>query len=87
MAPEILPSGATGERPEAASRAEGRGSAEGVAGFKSLGVREMGYRTAFLACSVTSADARFGYALGRLRWGKRRADARARGDLISVRLV
>lgn len=36
-----------------------RNEAEGVTGLKSLGVREMSYRLAFLACSVHSISARF----------------------------
>jgi DNA replication licensing factor MCM6 len=32
------------------------GGGEGVTGLKALGVRDLTYRIAFLACSVTSAD-------------------------------
>ncbi|XP_012251592.2 DNA replication licensing factor Mcm6 [Athalia rosae] len=35
-------------------------SIEGVRGLKSLGVRDLNYRMAFLACSITSTSARFG---------------------------
>jgi len=31
---------------------------EGIAGLKALGVRELNYRFAFLACSVKSANPR-----------------------------
>lgn len=31
---------------------------EGVSGLKALGVRELTYRTAFLACSVTATSSR-----------------------------
>ncbi|XP_029173730.1 DNA replication licensing factor Mcm6 [Nylanderia fulva] len=33
---------------------------EGVSGLKALGVRELTYKTAFLACSVTATSSRFG---------------------------
>lgn len=31
---------------------------EGVSGLKSLGVRELTYKTAFLACSITATSSR-----------------------------
>lgn len=34
------------------------GAAMGVSGLKSLGVKDLTYKTAFLACMVQSADAR-----------------------------
>jgi DNA replication licensing factor MCM6 len=37
------------------------GIANGVTGLKSLGVRDLQYKTAFLACMVQSADARVSY--------------------------
>ena len=36
------------------------GDVEGVRGLKSLGVRDLTYRLAFLACSVTATNPRFG---------------------------
>lgn len=36
------------------------GEADGVRGLKSLGVRELTYRLAFLACSVASTNPQFG---------------------------
>ncbi|XP_070172210.1 DNA replication licensing factor Mcm6 isoform X1 [Polyergus mexicanus] len=33
---------------------------EGVSGLKTLGVRELTYKTAFLACSITATSSRFG---------------------------
>ena len=36
------------------------GDIEGVRGLKSLGVRDLTYRLAFLACSVTATNPRFG---------------------------
>eukprot|EP00516_Mucochytrium_quahogii_P007095 CAMPEP_0203752172 /NCGR_PEP_ID=MMETSP0098-20131031/6127_1 /ASSEMBLY_ACC=CAM_ASM_000208 /TAXON_ID=96639 /ORGANISM=" , Strain NY0313808BC1" /LENGTH=925 /DNA_ID=CAMNT_0050642213 /DNA_START=374 /DNA_END=3148 /DNA_ORIENTATION=+ len=37
---------------------------DGVTGLKSLGVRDMSYRLAFLACSIHSSSSRFGLGLG-----------------------
>jgi DNA replication licensing factor MCM6 len=39
-------------------RAEGSVGGGGVTGLKSLGVRDMSYKTAFLACMVQDADGR-----------------------------
>lgn len=43
-------------------RGGGRGeqgpASQGVTGLKELGVRDLGYKTAFLACHVKSGDAR-----------------------------
>lgn len=43
---------------EAARGAGGSAGAAGVTGLKSLGVRDLQYKTAFLACMVADADAR-----------------------------
>ncbi|KAJ1641011.1 hypothetical protein T492DRAFT_925371 [Pavlovales sp. CCMP2436] len=51
----------TGQRTEVRSKQEGRGAdAGGVSGLSTLGVRELAYKTCFLASSLSSADARFG---------------------------
>lgn len=50
-----------GTRAEINSRHKGGdGQPEGVRGLKSLGVRELNYRMAFLACSVATSNTRFG---------------------------
>ncbi|KAK3908270.1 DNA replication licensing factor Mcm6 [Frankliniella fusca] len=50
-----------GTRAEISSRHKGGESQpEGVRGLKSLGVRDLNYRMAFLACSVASSNTRFG---------------------------
>ncbi|KAE8744607.1 hypothetical protein FOCC_FOCC008736 [Frankliniella occidentalis] len=50
-----------GTRAEINSRHKGGESQpEGVRGLKSLGVRDLNYRMAFLACSVASSNTRFG---------------------------
>eukprot|EP00697_Spironema_sp_BW2_P004245 gnl/Spiro4/15778_TR8483_c0_g1_i1.p1 gnl/Spiro4/15778_TR8483_c0_g1~~gnl/Spiro4/15778_TR8483_c0_g1_i1.p1 ORF type:complete len:835 (+),score=235.12 gnl/Spiro4/15778_TR8483_c0_g1_i1:38-2542(+) len=50
---ELMP--AHGQRAAAAAN-----STEGVTGLKALGVRELTYRLAFLACGVQSQDSKFG---------------------------
>lgn len=55
-----LPAGCLGARAEAVPRGklnEGY-EAEGVQGLKALGVRDLNYRLAFLACSVKSSNPR-----------------------------
>ena len=50
-----------GTRAEMSSRHKGGESQpEGVRGLKALGVRELNYRMAFLACSVAATNTRFG---------------------------
>ena len=39
-------------------RGDGGVASQGVTGLKSLGVRDLQYKTAFLACMVQGADAR-----------------------------
>jgi len=41
-------------------RGDGGVASQGVTGLKSLGVRDLQYKTAFLACMVQGADARVG---------------------------
>jgi len=51
--------GARAEKSERGRRTGGQAD-EGVRGLKALGVRDLSYRLAFLACSVTSTSPRFG---------------------------
>ena len=56
-----LPGGNRAEMQREASRASNMASGvggSGVTGLKSLGVRDLPYKTAFLACMVHDADAR-----------------------------
>ncbi|PIL37368.1 hypothetical protein GSI_01061 [Ganoderma sinense ZZ0214-1] len=60
-----LPGGENATLQREAARAQGNGAASsiggvGVTGLKSLGVRDLQYKTAFLACMVQDADARNG---------------------------
>ncbi|KAF7307455.1 DNA helicase [Mycena indigotica] len=59
-----LPGGNQAQLQRDASRGSGRavtgGISGGVTGLKSLGVRDLQYKTAFLACMVTDSDARSG---------------------------
>lgn len=53
-----------GTRAEMNSRHKGGESApEGVRGLKALGVRELNYRMAFLACSVAATNTRVRYCV------------------------
>jgi DNA replication licensing factor MCM6 len=54
--------GSGGARTESSARhrPQGGDGAEGIRGLKALGVRDLHYRTAFLACSVRSANPRLG---------------------------
>ena len=49
----------TGARAESASRGRGN-ETEGVQGLKSLGVRDLHHKTAFLACNVLCGTMRIG---------------------------
>ena len=58
-----LPGGENATLQREAARSQGNGAASsvggaGVTGLKSLGVRDLQYKTAFLACMVQDADAR-----------------------------
>ena len=60
-----LPGGNKAELQREASRSTATGAAAsvggaGVTGLKSLGVRDLAYKTAFLACMVHDADGRVG---------------------------
>jgi DNA replication licensing factor MCM6 len=48
------------QRENQGGRGEGGVASQGVTGLKSLGVRDLQYKTAFLACMVQSADTRAG---------------------------
>ena len=52
--------GLPGERLEL-GRVDARNPTEGIAGLKSLGVRDLTYRLSFLASSAQPAESRFGY--------------------------
>ena len=43
-------------------RGAGQGTLPGVTGLKSLGVRDLQYKTAFLACMVKDADGRVSFS-------------------------
>lgn len=64
MVPDVsqlgIPGGTAAMQREAAGGGRvGEGiTAQGVTGLKSLGVRDLTYKTAFLACMVQSADSR-----------------------------
>lgn len=47
-----------GTKPEMQRETNGTGVSGGVTGLKSLGVRDLQYKTAFLACMVHDADGR-----------------------------
>lgn len=63
-----LPGGNKAELMREANRANGASGASavggaGVTGLKSLGVRDLQYKTAFLACMVHDADGRVGFLI------------------------
>ncbi|ORY81338.1 MCM2/3/5 family-domain-containing protein [Protomyces lactucae-debilis] len=63
VVPDVSQLGIPGVRAEAMRSGNGRGgqegfASEGVTGLKSLGVRDLTYKMAFLACFTQSADAR-----------------------------
>lgn len=63
-----LPGGNKAELMREANRANGNSGASavggaGVTGLKSLGVRDLQYKTAFLACMVHDADGRVSYSI------------------------
>ena len=53
-----LPGGDKVEMQREASRSAAAGISGGVTGLKTLGVRDLQYKTAFLACMVHDADGR-----------------------------
>ena len=67
-------------RENRSGRGDGGVASQGVTGLKSLGVRDMQYKTAFLACMVQGADARV--SSGTVRYDSKlmagRGDGRSR---------
>ncbi|KAM3865696.1 DNA replication licensing factor MCM6 isoform 2-T2 [Diretmus argenteus] len=60
VVPDVSQLSTTGVRAETSSRAAGGFESEGLRGLKALGVRELSYRLAFLACNVNPTNPRFG---------------------------
>uniref|UniRef100_UPI003AAF00EF DNA replication licensing factor MCM6 isoform X1 n=1 Tax=Centroberyx gerrardi TaxID=166262 RepID=UPI003AAF00EF len=63
VVPDVSQLSTPGVRAETGSRVAGGGQGfetEGLRGLKALGVRELSYRLAFLACSVAPTNPRFG---------------------------
>ncbi|XP_056149352.1 DNA replication licensing factor MCM6 isoform X1 [Lampris incognitus] len=63
VVPDVSQLSTPGVRAETSSRVAGGGQgfeAEGLRGLKALGVRELSYRLAFLACNVAPTNPRFG---------------------------
>jgi len=58
--PDVRQISSPGERLEL-GRVDARNPTEGIAGLKSLGVRDLTYRLSFLASSAQPAESRFGY--------------------------
>jgi DNA replication licensing factor MCM6 len=55
-------------RENKSGRGDGGVASQGVTGLKALGVRDLQYKTAFLACHVRSASAKVGRRLS-VPWG------------------
>ncbi|XP_014233634.1 DNA replication licensing factor Mcm6 [Trichogramma pretiosum] len=60
VVPDVGSISMPGAKAELGSRHKQGEQGEGVRGLKSLGVRDLNYRMAFLACSVTPTSSRFG---------------------------
>ncbi|KAL3836521.1 hypothetical protein ACJMK2_021945 [Sinanodonta woodiana] len=62
VVPDVGTMSLPGARTESSARVKGNEGyeTEGVRGLKALGVRDLTYRLAFLACTVTSSNPRFG---------------------------
>lgn len=60
VVPDVGSLAMPGARAEPGSRHKGGDDSEGVRGLKSLGVRDLHYRMAFLCCSVQATNPRFG---------------------------
>lgn len=57
VVPDVGSLSLPGARAESSARKTGEGpETEGVRGLKALGVRDLNYRLAFLACSVTQSN-------------------------------
>lgn len=59
VVPDVSALNLPGARAESSARHKGDDS-EGVSGLKALGVRDLTYRMAFLACSITPTNPKFG---------------------------
>ncbi|XP_066985351.1 zygotic DNA replication licensing factor mcm6 [Macrobrachium rosenbergii] len=59
VVPDVSALNLPGARAESSARHKGEES-EGVTGLKALGVRDLNYRMAFLACSITPTNPKFG---------------------------
>lgn len=59
VVPDVAVLNLPGARAESSARHKGEDS-EGVTGLKALGVRDLNYRMAFLACSITPTNPKFG---------------------------
>ncbi|KAM6948287.1 MCM6 minichromosome maintenance deficient 6, like [Aplochiton taeniatus] len=62
VVPDVAALAVAGTRSETSSRVTGREGfqADGIQGLKALGVRDLSYRLAYLACHVSSTNPRFG---------------------------
>ncbi|KAF2366696.1 MCM domain [Trinorchestia longiramus] len=61
VVPDVASINLPGARAESSARhAGGKEDSEGVTGLKALGVRDLHYRMAFLACSITPTNPKFG---------------------------
>ncbi|XP_017871896.1 PREDICTED: DNA replication licensing factor Mcm6 [Drosophila arizonae] len=60
VVPDVSVLSMPGTRAEMGSRHKPGEGGDGITGLKALGVRELNYRMAFLACSVQATTARFG---------------------------
>ncbi|XP_008560986.1 DNA replication licensing factor Mcm6 [Microplitis demolitor] len=60
VVPDVGQLNLPGAKAEIGSRHKSGDQGEGVRGLKSLGVRDLNYKLAFLACSVTATSLRFG---------------------------
>ncbi|TIB71945.1 hypothetical protein E3Q23_03584 [Wallemia mellicola] len=58
VVPDVSQLGIPGATTELMREATGRNENQGVSGLKALGVRDLQYKTAYLACMVQSADGR-----------------------------
>lgn len=62
VVPDVGSISLPGARAESSARKPGEGpESEGVRGLKNLGVRDLNYRLAFLACSVTQSNPMVGH--------------------------
>lgn len=67
VVPDVGALSMPGARAEPASRHKmGDSNIEGIRGLKSLGVRELNYRMAFLACSVMPTNTRVNHSFSSL---------------------